>query len=237
MYNLYMQLCDMYMRYIIVKGVVTMARWFTIKEYRTVASATEETIIIKKSKFISYIQPVDTEEEALEFIDTIRKKHWDATHNCFAYVIGEHDHIQKASDDGEPSGTAGKPILEVIKKEHLKNVAIVVTRYFGGIMLGAGGLIRAYGQSAAEGIHKAGIVLKVLHTEVIATVDYTWVGKLENELHNRGYQITGTEYTDKVTFTILAVSGEEQKLTTLLTDLTNGQAELQRGNQLYVDLV
>jgi uncharacterized YigZ family protein len=211
-----------------------MATGFTIKEYRTVASAAEETIIIKKSKFISYVQPVEAEKEALLFIEQIRKKHWDATHNCFAYMIGEYDNIQKASDDGEPSGTAGKPILEVIKKEHLKNVAIVVTRYFGGIMLGAGGLIRAYGQSAAEGIHKAKVIFNVLHSEVIATVDYTWVGKLENELHNKGYQVAGSEYTDKVTFTILAVSGEEQKLITLLTDLTNGQVELASGKLLYV---
>ncbi len=212
-----------------------MADGFTVAAYRTIATAAEQRIIIKKSEFIGYASPVTTEQEAAVFIETIRKKHWDATHNCSAYVIGEYQELQRSSDDGEPSGTAGKPILEVIKKRQLTNVAIVVTRYFGGIMLGAGGLIRAYGQSAAAGIDAAGVVLRSLHQQIIATVDYTWVGKLENELYAKGYTITDSTYTDKVTFTILTKCGEEAPLHTLLMDATNGQVELKKGTTIYVD--
>lgn len=212
-----------------------MGNGFTIQQYRTIKGTDEETIIIKKSKFISYVSPTESEEDAIAFIDSIKRKHWDATHNCSAYMIGEHDQIQKANDDGEPSGTAGKPILEVIKKEHLKNVAVVVTRYFGGIMLGAGGLIRAYGQATTTGLHKAGIVQRILHTKIAATVDYTWVGKIENELHMKGYQVAGTEYTEQVTFTILAETGKEEMLEKQLTNLTNGQVKLTRKGCIYVD--
>ncbi|OEF96805.1 YigZ family protein [Desulfuribacillus alkaliarsenatis] len=213
-----------------------MGKDFSILEYRTITSSAEHTNIVKKSKFIAHVKPVETENEAIAFIDEIKRKHYDATHNCSAYMIGENDQVQKASDDGEPSGTAGKPILEVIKKERLKNVVVVVTRYFGGIMLGAGGLIRAYGQAAADGIHKAGIVQRIMHTEVKATVDYTWVGKVENELHSKVYKIAGKEYTDKVTFTILAKAGEEAVLEKLLTELTNGQVEICYGSRIYVDI-
>lgn len=110
-----------------------------LERYKTVRRAGDKEIVIKKSRFIGHVMPVEREEEAVSFIEEIKKRHWNATHNCSAYMIGERDEIQKQSDDGEPSGTAGKPILEVIRNQGLKNVAIVVTRYFGGIMLGAGG--------------------------------------------------------------------------------------------------
>lgn len=211
-----------------------MVKGYEIEEYKTVAGPAEETIVIKKSRFIAYVAPARSEAEATEFIEAIKKKHWDATHNCSAYMVGEHDEIQKASDDGEPSGTAGRPILEVIKKEGLKNVVVVVTRYFGGIMLGAGGLIRAYGQSAAEGIRAAGVIRRVLHREIHATVDYSWVGKLENEFYARGYTIKDTLYTDKVTMVVMAVDKDKEKLTDLITDLTNGQATITIGELEYI---
>jgi uncharacterized YigZ family protein len=123
-----------------------------------------------------------SEEEAQEFIQKIKKQHWNATHNCSAYLIGETDHIQKANDDGEPSGTAGVPVLEVLKKRGLKDTCAVVTRYFGGIKLGAGGLIRAYGKSVSEGLNHIGVterkLMRIMHT----SADYTWLGKIENEL-------------------------------------------------------
>src|SRR5699024_10060695 len=118
--------------------------------------------IIQKSRFIGYVKRVETEENALAFIDEIKKKHHDATHNCSAYLIGEHDQIQKANDDGEPTGTAGVPILEVLKKKKLKDTAVVVTRYFGGVKLGAGGLIRAYGSTTSKAINATGIVVREL---------------------------------------------------------------------------
>ncbi|OEH85538.1 YigZ family protein [Desulfuribacillus stibiiarsenatis] len=203
--------------------------------YKTVKKSDEETLIIKKSKFISYVSPVKNEVEANHFIEMIRKKHWDATHNCYAYVIGENSHIQKASDDGEPSGTAGKPMLEVLKKEGVLNTVVVVTRYFGGILLGAGGLIRAYSQATTEGLQKAGIVERELHTEILLDVDYTWIGKLENELYNKGYPVKNVEYAETVRFTILAKYMFEQQLEKFLVDVTNGQAVINRGATLYVD--
>ena len=121
-----------------------LAQYFTVKGYG------EHEIIIEKSRFICYVSRATTEEEAQSFIQNIKKKHWDATHNCSAYLIGAHDQIQKANDDGEPSGTAGVPMLEVLKKRKLKDTVVVVTRYFGGIKLGAGGLIRAYSKSTSE---------------------------------------------------------------------------------------
>lgn len=134
-----------------------------IDRYRTVRGAGSKEIVIKKSRFIGHVKPVDSEDDANAFIEEIKKLHWNATHNCSAYMIGERDEIQKQSDDGEPSGTAGKPILEVIRNQGLKNVAIVVTRYFGGIMLGAGGLIRAYTDGAVAAI-EAGKRLRACFT-------------------------------------------------------------------------
>ena len=133
-----------------------------LTKYYTVNKSGSAQLVIQKSRFIGYIKRVETEEAAQKFIDTIKKKHYDATHNCSAYIIGEHDQIQKANDDGEPSGTAGVPILEVLKKQNLKDTAVVVTRYFGGIKLGAGGLIRAYGSTTSKAIKATGIVQRQL---------------------------------------------------------------------------
>ncbi len=204
-----------------------------LKRYLTINGYGEKTIEIRKSTFIGSIKNIATEQEAMQFIEEIKKKHWNATHNCYAYMIGERDEIQKANDDGEPSGTAGKPILEVIKKKELKNTAIVVTRYFGGIMLGAGGLIRAYGQAASEAIQAAGIIERVLHTIISVTMDYTWLGKIENELNNRGYTIRHIDYLDKVTLQVFAEVDQENRLEELITNVTNGQAILSRGEQVY----
>ena len=133
------------------------------KDYKTIKGYGESEIVISKSRFITYIDRAETEEEALRFIEKIKKMHSTATHNCSCYIIGEHDHIQKANDDGEPSGTAGVPMLEVLKKQGLKDTVVVVTRYFGGIKLGGGGLIRAYGKATTEGITAAQVVERKLH--------------------------------------------------------------------------
>src|SRR6478609_1018641 len=129
-----------------------------LSTYFTVKKEGNDEQMIRKSRFIGYVKRVETEEAAVNFIQEIKKKHHDATHNCSAYIIGEHDQIQKANDDGEPSGTAGVPMLEVLKKQKLKDTAVVVTRYFGGIKLGSGGLIRAYGRATSEGISATGTV-------------------------------------------------------------------------------
>lgn len=204
-----------------------------LERYRTVRNAGQKEIVIKKSRFISYIRPVEREEKAVAFIEEIKKLHWNATHNCSAYMIGERDEIQKQSDDGEPSGTAGKPILEVIRNQGLKNVAIVVTRYFGGIMLGAGGLIRAYTDGAVAAIEAGEVIMRVLHREVFVELDYTWLGKVENELRNRGIRMGDTDFTDKVKLTCLPLNGETEAFKRWMTDMTQGQSLITEGNQLY----
>jgi uncharacterized YigZ family protein len=206
-----------------------LPRYYTVKGYG------EHEIIIQKSRFIAYISRAESEEEAQEFIQTIKKKHRDATHNCSAYLIGENDQIQKANDDGEPSGTAGVPILEVLKKRQLKDTAAVITRYFGGIKLGSGGLIRAYGKATSEGIETTGIVerklMKVMHTKV----DYTWLGKLENELRSSVYAIKEIHYLDQVEVETFVEEGQIQYFSDWMVELTNGQAEISAGEMLYLE--
>ncbi|MCA1294402.1 YigZ family protein [Paenibacillus sp. alder61] len=204
-----------------------------LERYRTVRQAGEKEIVIKKSRFIGQIKPVETEEEAVAFIEEIKKRHWNATHNCSAYMIGERDEIQKQSDDGEPSGTAGKPILEVIRNQGLKNVAIVVTRYFGGIMLGAGGLIRAYTDGAVAATEAGEVITRVLHREIFVELDYTWLGKVENELRNRGVRTGETGFADKVTLRCLPLEGESDAFAAWMTDLTQGQAKMTEGEKVY----
>lgn len=207
-----------------------------LTQYKTVAGYGEREIVIERSRFIGYVNRATTEEEAVAFINTIKKKHWDATHNCSAFVIGENDQIQRSSDDGEPSGTAGKPILECIKKNGLKDTVVVVTRYFGGIKLGAGGLVRAYTQGTVAGLKAAGIVAHILHQDVTVTVDYHWWGKVENELRLGQHRVADTVYTDKVSVTVQIPNGEEDVFVAKMTDLTNGQAEIVRGEQKYVEV-
>ncbi|PCL90867.1 YigZ family protein [Paenibacillus lautus] len=204
-----------------------------LDRYKTVRQAGSKEIVIKKSRFIGHVMPVETEEEAVAFIEEIKKKHWNATHNCSAYMIGERDEIQKQSDDGEPSGTAGKPILEVIRNQGRKNVAIVVTRYFGGIMLGAGGLIRAYTDGAVAAIESGGPITRVLHREIFVELDYTWLGKVENELRNRNVRMGETNFADTVTLTCLPLDGDAESFMTWMVDLTQGQSLITEGERLY----
>lgn len=204
-----------------------------LDRYKTVRQAGSQEIVIKKSRFIGHVMPVETEEEAVAFIEEIKKKHWNATHNCSAYMIGERDEIQKQSDDGEPSGTAGKPILEVIRNQGRKNVAIVVTRYFGGIMLGAGGLIRAYTDGAVAAIESGEPITRVLHREIFVELDYTWLGKVENELRNRNVRMGETNFADTVTLTCLPLDGDAESFMTWMVDLTQGQSLITEGERLY----
>jgi len=203
--------------------------------YLTISGCGEAEIEINKSRFIAYVGRVETEEAAVAFIAEVKKKHWNATHNCSAYVAGENDQWQKADDDGEPSGTAGKPILEIIKKNQLKDTVIVVTRYFGGIKLGAGGLIRAYGKSASAGLKAAGVTQRQNHTRIGVEIDYTFLGLLENQLRMQGYSIEAKEFTDKITLIVLEKVGEEEILEQRVMDWTAGQVKLTRRGQVYVD--
>jgi uncharacterized YigZ family protein len=206
-----------------------------LQKYYTVKGYGENEIVIEKSRFICYINRATTEEEAVQFIQQIKKKHWDATHNCSAYIIGEHDQIQKANDDGEPSGTAGIPMLEVLKKKGLKDTVAVVTRYFGGIKLGAGGLVRAYGKSVSEGLKAAGIVERRLARIMHVTIDYTWLGKVENELRSSDYTIKDTHYSENVELEIFVEEAEKQTFVDWITELTNGRAKIAEGETEYLE--
>ena len=192
---------------------------------------------VKKSRFITYINRVESEEEAQTFIQDIKKKHWDATHNCSAYMIGEHDQIQKANDDGEPSGTAGVPMLEVLKKRGLKDTVVVVTRYFGGIKLGGGGLIRAYGKATSEGINATGVVRRKLTQIMHITVDYTWLGKLENELRASQYGLKEIHYNENVELEVFVEIAQKNTFMKWIIELTNGQCDSREGNLIYQETV
>lgn len=206
-----------------------------LSEYLTVKGTANHEIIIDKSRFIAHISRTETEEEAQAFIASIKKLHKDATHNCSAYLIGERDQIQKALDDGEPSGTAGVPILEVIRKKGLKDTTVVVTRYFGGIKLGAGGLIRAYSRSASEGINAAGIVERTLMKVMNVQIEYHWLGKLENELRASTYLIKDIQYLEKVSILIFVKESLIEEFSNWITELTNGQAELAETGTQYLE--
>lgn len=207
-----------------------------LSNYLTVKKTGQHEIIIDKSRFIAHIARATTEEEALQFIQQIKKEHNSATHNCSAYIIGETDNIQKANDDGEPSGTAGVPMLEVLKKRELKDTVAVVTRYFGGIKLGAGGLIRAYGKSVSEGLNHIGVVERQLQQIVHITVDYTLLGKMENELRHSVYPIKDMNYMEKVEILMYVPIKERDSFKEWITDLSNAQSEIVFGEQEYLEI-
>lgn len=205
-------------------------------QYYTVKNAGEHEIVIEKSKFVAHIRRATTEEEAQAFIQEIKKKHWDATHNCSAYLIGEHNQIQKANDDGEPSGTAGVPMLEVLKKRDLKDTVVVVTRYFGGIKLGAGGLIRAYGKSVSEGLNAIGVVERRLMRVVHTKIDYTWLGKIENELRSHpSFILKEIHYLGNVEVETYVAEEMKDSFVDWMTELTNGQADIFEGKTEYLE--
>nr|WP_308550907.1 YigZ family protein [uncultured Peptostreptococcus sp.] len=207
-----------------------------METYRTIHDYGSDEVTIEKSLFIGYAKPVETEEEARSFIDEIRAKHKDATHNVWAYVIGQNMNIQRYSDDREPQGTAGIPTLEVIKKEGLCNVVVVATRYFGGIKLGAGGLVRAYTKTAKIGLEAGQIVEKMPFVEVSVGLDYTLLGKAQNELANRDYHVKDIEYTDSVNIIINCDKERVEDLKALFTELTSGQAEIEEKGEFYLSV-
>lgn len=204
------------------------------KEYKTLLSYGEDEIIIEKSKFIGYATPVESEEEAIAFIERIKTKHWNATHNVPAYIVGENNEIQRYSDDKEPSGTAGLPVLEVIKKENLKDVVVVVTRYFGGTKLGTGGLVRAYIKGARIALEAAKIVTKKLHKLIIVTIDYTMLGKVQNEILQNGYLIKETKYDDMVHFYVYVLVDSLDRFEIQITEWTSGKCNLNFVGEEYL---
>lgn len=189
----------------------------------------------KKSRFIANIAPANSEEEAINFIESIKKKHYDARHNCPAFVIGKNKELTRCSDDGEPSGTAGKPILEVLLLEGVTNVVAVVTRYFGGTLLGTGGLVRAYTQATKEGLQNAGIATMRYGYEITIGVDYTDVGKVQYLLVGEHIKIVDSRYTDKVEFDVRIPDENKEVLRKELTEATSGRVRIEvTGEGYYV---
>ena len=204
--------------------------------FRTIHCYGCDEIIINKSKFIGYASPINSEDEAIEFINQIRKKHADATHNVYAYVYGDNNNIQRYSDDGEPSGTAGMPVLNVIKLENLKNVVVVVTRYFGGVKLGAGGLVRAYTKGAKIGLDSGIIVDKTLFYSMNIEIDYTLLGKVENELTKANFLIRDKIFGENVVLDILCVEEDIERLKSLILNTTSAKCKITTNDFSYYSI-
>lgn len=196
-----------------------------MKSYKTIYEGGEGEIVEKKSRFIATVAPVTSEEEALEFISGTKKKYWNATHNCSAFVIGENQEVSRCSDDGEPSGTAGRPMLDVLLGEGIHNAAVVVTRYFGGTLLGTGGLVRAYSKAVQEGLKSCVIIEKQKGILQKLGTDYNGIGKIQYLLGQKGYAIMDSEYTDTVKVEVLVPVEEIEELREEIIEATSGRTE------------
>lgn len=217
----------------ILKEVVKESMEERKDAYRVLLSDGEGEIVEKKSRFIATVRIVHTEAEATQFIDEMKKKYWNATHNCSAFVIGEKAEMTRCSDDGEPSGTAGRPMLEVLLGEGIRNVAVVVTRYFGGILLGTGGLVRAYTQAVKEGLNNCKKGVMCFGTRLSIKASYTDIGKIQYILGQENIPIENSEYAEDVKFTILFQEIKEKELIKKITEATNARAKISVIERLY----
>ena len=195
--------------------------------YLVVYKGGEGEIVEKKSRFIATVCPVETEEAAVAFINEMKKKYWDARHNCSAFVIGERQEMTRCSDDGEPAQTAGRPMLDVLLREGITNAAVVVTRYFGGVLLGTGGLVRAYQAATQAGLAASKIIEKCLGTKLEIHTDYNGLGKLQYLFGQQKLAILNTEYAADVVMTVLVPSGQKDMIYKSVVEQTNGSAGLE----------
>ena len=196
----------------------------TPTRYLTVARNGSAELEVKRSRFICHVERVATEDAARAVVERIRKQHWDARHNCSAFVLGPAGDIQRSNDDGEPSGTAGAPMLEVLRGREVSDVLAVVTRYFGGVLLGAGGLVRAYSDAVRAALDDVGVLERRLLRLVDVVVDHADVGKLENDLRSRDVAVRGVDYADRATLHLAVPDGEVKQLSAVLAELTGGTA-------------
>jgi len=203
------------------------------KEYKTILSDSHAKYEEKKSKFIAHAKSVSSEKEALEFVASKKTEFWDATHNVFSYNVYEDNFIQRASDDGEPQGTAGLPVMEIINKSGLQNIVMVVTRYFGGTQLGAAGLIRAYGKSASLCLDAAILVKKVLCFQVSVMFEYPLLGKLQNVLLQKGYEIEAVKYEKDVEMTVLVPIDDIDGFSGIVNEALNAKVTIDIGEKVY----
>ena len=202
--------------------------------YRIVTQAGSAGIEEKKSRFIADVFPVRSVSDAEARISEVTRKYWDAKHHCYAYIIGSRSEVSRCSDNGEPSGTAGKPILEAIKKTGVQDTVIVVTRYFGGTKLGAGGLVRAYGKSAYAGLEAATIIAQEPHAVVKISCEYTMLGTIDNYIRHSGCIVKSKDFAADVVITVLVPCGDEQDIAVQIADRTGGQATLESIGFEYV---
>lgn len=208
-----------------------------MKPYKTILNESEFELYIQKSRFIGYAKPVDNEEAAAQFIERIKKKHHNATHNVPVYLLGDNMSIQRYSDDGEPSGTAGVPILEMLKREGITNLCIVVTRYFGGIKLGTGGLVRAYTEAAQRVIEEAKVVDKAVYKKMTLKLSYHLHGKVQNALLLMdNVVLEATNFSDLVEVVMYVMEGEQDQISDKLIDLTSGNIEIEMMDSAYLTL-
>ena len=197
----------------------------------------EAEIVEKKSRFIATVRPVHSEEEAAAFVAEMKKKYWDARHNCSAFTIGDHHDTCRCSDDGEPSQTAGRPMLDVLLKEDIHNVAVVVTRYFGGTLLGTGGLVRAYSAATKEGLANSTIITKYWGTKLLVNTDYNDIGKLQYLFGQREIPIMDAQYTEKVSFVVLIPVSRVEEIKKAVTEAVSGRAGMEEVEQLFYALI
>ena len=205
--------------------------------YRTIYRGGQGEIVEKKSRFIAHVQPASSEEEAIEFIGKIKKQYWDARHNCHAYVIGPHREISRCSDDGEPSGTAGRPMLDVLLGNDLYDTVVVVTRYFGGTLLGTGGLVRAYSAAVREGLNQAVVIEKREGAIYRMQVDYPGLGKVQYLAGEQGLSILESDYGEMVKLDILLPGEEIESFLQKVTEVTGGKAQIEKIRQTCFAMV
>ena len=206
-----------------------------MKDFIVVKEGAEGIYEEKKSRFIAKVYKTDNESEAGSYIEEARKKYWDARHNCYAYVIGNNNEITRCSDDGEPSGTAGKPILEVITRMGVHNCLIIVTRYFGGTLLGTGGLVRAYTDASVAALNNSRLATQVQGVRYVITTVYNGAGKIQYGMASLDAIIDDTEYTDKVTMKVVIEKEREKLLIDTVTEITNGRAVILKDCELPVE--
>ncbi len=205
-----------------------------LKPYKTLIKRASDEFIVNKSRFIGHGCPVETEEEALKFLAEMRAQYKDASHNCYAYIIGTNMGVMRYSDDGEPGGTAGMPIIEVLKNRGVTNCAVVVTRYFGGVLLGAGGLVRAYTKGAVCALDAAGVGVMHPTKRLLVDVAYPMLGKFEHMLKSQPVQVEDKSFADTITFTLIVKSQDEAAFSADLTAMSDGRLEAIEMEETYL---
>ena len=206
----------------------------SLKPYKTLIRDAQDEFIVNKSRFIGHGRPCETEEEALAFLAEMRAKYRDATHNCYAYIIGANMGVMRYSDDGEPGGTAGMPIIEVMKARGVTNCAVVVTRYFGGVLLGAGGLVRAYTQGAVAAINAAGVGVMHPTARYLMEIPYPMLNRMDYFLKDEPVRVEDKTFTDVITYTLVVRCADEEGFLKRLTNLSEGTVSPLRYEEVYL---